>query len=56
MKKNKSTIIASKVISMSEKTKTKLSVVADKLKEKELFADKIELAKISLSDLSSLPI
>jgi len=45
-----------KVISMSDTTKEKIKNVADTLKGKELFIDKIELAKRTLSDLKSLPI
>lgn len=56
MKKSKTTLKASKVISMSEKTKSKLTIIADRLKGKELFADKIELAKKSLSNVETLPI
>jgi hypothetical protein len=47
---------AFKVILMSEQTKSKLSLVADKLKGRELFAHRIELAKKSLKGLKSLPI
>lgn len=46
----------SKVIAMSAKTKEKITTVANNLKGKRLFADKIELAKEALSDLKSLPI
>lgn len=47
---------ASRVIQMSEQTKSKLTAVANKLKGRELFAHKIELAKKSLAGLKSLPI
>ncbi|MFL5763209.1 MAG: hypothetical protein ACJ77K_04645 [Bacteroidia bacterium] len=56
MENEKTSSKASKVISMSESTKAKLSEVADKLKGRELFAKKIELAKKSLSEIKSLPI
>jgi hypothetical protein len=56
MKKSITTLKASEVISMSEKTKLKLAAIADRLKGKELFADKIEIARKSLSDIQSLPI
>lgn len=56
MEKINNKIQASKVIKTSKKTQSKLSVVADKLKGKDLFADKIELARKSLSDVSTLPI
>ncbi len=52
MKKLKS----AKVISMSAKTKEKIGIVANNIRGKELFSDKIELAKRTLSDLKSLPI
>ncbi len=45
----------SKVISMSTKTKKKINAIADTLKGKELFTEKIELAKKTLSELKSLP-
>jgi hypothetical protein len=45
-----------KVIAMSAKTKGKIAGIAASLKGKELFADKIELAKKSLRNLKSLPI
>lgn len=56
MKTKKTTLKASKVISMSAKTKEKIATVATTLKGKELFTDKIELAKKTLSELKSLPI
>lgn len=56
MKTAKTTVKASKVISMSATTKEKIAIVATSLKGKELFADKIALAKKTLSELKSLPI
>jgi hypothetical protein len=56
MKKSKTPLKASEVIAITEKTKLKLSAIADKLKDKVLFADKIELSKKSLSNVTSLPI
>ena len=56
MENSKSFPKASKVIQMSEETRLKLSVIAEKLKGRELFADKIEAAKKSLKDIKSLPI
>jgi hypothetical protein len=56
METTKTTVKASKVISMSAKTKEKIVAVAAALKSKELFTNKIELAKKTLSELKSLPI
>jgi hypothetical protein len=56
MKTKKTTLKASRVIPMSAKTKEKIATVAASLKGKELFTDKIELAKKTLSELKSLPI
>ena len=56
METTKTTVKASKVISMSAKTKEKIATVAASLKGKELFTDKIELAKKTLGELKSLPI
>ena len=55
MKTIKPTLKA-KVIATSAVAKEKMTTVAKNLKGKELFTDKIELAKKSLSDLKSLPI
>jgi hypothetical protein len=55
MKTIKPTLKA-KVIATSEVAKEKMTTVANNLKGKELFTDKIELAKRNLSDLKSLPI
>ena len=56
MKTEKSTLNASKVISMSAKTKEKIEIVAASIKGKVHFTDKIALAKKTLSELKSLPI
>lgn len=56
MKTEKSTLNASKVISMSAKTKEKIAIVAASIKGKVLFTDKIALSKKTLSELKSLPI
>lgn len=56
MKTEKTTLKAFKVIPMSNKTKEKIAKVAVSIKGQELFTDKIELAKKSLSEIKSLPI
>ncbi|MFH7011956.1 hypothetical protein ACHRV5_08770 [Flavobacterium sp. FlaQc-52] len=56
MKTIKTTLKASKVIVASAATKEKITETANTLKGKELFTDKIELAKKNLTDLKSLPI
>jgi hypothetical protein len=56
METTKTTVKASKVISMSAKTKEKIATVAASLKGKDLFTDKIELARKTLGELKSLPI
>lgn len=56
MKNKKTTIKSPKVISMSARTKERINVVASTLKGKDLFTEKIELAKKTLSELKSLPI
>lgn len=56
MKTNKSTSKVFKVIAASESTKERIAVAANELKGKELFANKIESARRTLSDLKSLPI
>lgn len=56
MKTIKTNLKASKVIVASTRTREKIVSVAEKIKGKELFSDKIELAKKTLSDLKSLPI
>lgn len=56
MKTKKTTFKDTKVISMSTQTKEKIATVADAIKGKELFTEKIALAKRTLSELKSLPI
>jgi hypothetical protein len=56
MKTEKSTTKVSKVISMSAKTKEKIAAVENTIKGKELFTDKVAVAKKALSELKSLPI
>jgi hypothetical protein len=51
MKKSSSTIIP-----MSTETKQRISVVAEKLRSKELFSEKVASAKKSLASVSSLPL
>ena len=56
MKAKDKTLIYPCVIPMSVKTKERIAAVADSIKGKEFFTDKIELAKKALSELESLPI
>ncbi|MDC8003557.1 hypothetical protein POV27_05810 [Aureisphaera galaxeae] len=56
MKRKKQLLKAKKVLSMSKSTKGRIATVAKEIKGKELFADKVDLAKKSLSNLKSLPI
>gem|GEM_PF-5257394 len=56
MDKKHTSLKLSKVLSTSENTKVKLAVVSNKLKGTELFSNKIESARKSLSGLKSLPI
>lgn len=44
-----------RIIAMSAKTKAKIPAIIESLKDKELFPDKVESAKKSLSNLKSLP-
>lgn len=53
---NKKVYKVTKIISMSTETKKKISKVADEIKGRDLFTDKIELAKKTLQNLKSLPI
>ena len=53
---NKKVEKVTKIISMSTATKKKISKVADEIKGRDLFTDKIELAKKTLQNLKSLPI
>ena len=56
MESTKTTVKPLKFISMSDMTREKITIVADSIKGKNLFSDKIALAKKTLSDLKSLPI
>lgn len=56
MEQKKQILKATKVISMSKSTKEKISVIAKDIKGKELFSEKVELAKKTLGNLKSLPI
>lgn len=44
------------IIYMSEATKERISKASDEINGKDLFTDKIELAKKTLQDVKSLPI
>ena len=56
MESIKTSIKSSKVISMSAQTKEKIDAVANSMKGKDLFTDKIAFAKKAISELKSLPI
>ncbi|WP_264537350.1 hypothetical protein [Flavobacterium sp. N1736] len=56
MEKDKGIEKTTKIISMSKATKKKISKVADEINGKNLFTEKIELAKKTLQNLKSLPI
>ncbi|NOQ73552.1 MAG: hypothetical protein GQ574_16215 [Crocinitomix sp.] len=56
MEQKKQILKATKVLSMSKATKEKLARVAKELKGKELFPEKVDLAKKTLSRIKSLPI
>ncbi|WP_158655296.1 hypothetical protein [Flavivirga eckloniae] len=56
MERQKPILKASKVLSMSKTTKERISSIAKDIKGKELFPEKIELAKKTLSQIKSLPI
>ncbi len=56
MKTENTTLKAFEVISMSDKTKEKIAKVAVSIHDQELFTDKIELTKKTLSEIKSLPI
>jgi hypothetical protein len=47
---------ATKVLPMSKSTKEKIASIAKDIKGKELFPEKVDLAKKTLSKLKSLPI
>tara|TARA_B100000767_G_scaffold27408_1_gene23865 strand:+ start:19035 stop:19205 length:171 start_codon:yes stop_codon:yes gene_type:complete len=56
MKQKNPILKANKTLSMSSKTKEKISVIANNIKGKEFFPEKIALAKKTLSNLKTLPI
>ena len=56
MKQKNPILKANKTLSMSSKTKEKISVIANNIKGKEFFPEKIDLAKKTLSNLKTLPI
>lgn len=56
MERKKQILKASKVLSMSQTTKYRITNIAKDIKGKELFPDKVDLAKKTLSNLKSLPI
>lgn len=56
MEGKKQILKATKVLSMSKATKERISSIAKELKGKELFPEKIELAKKTLSKIKTLPI
>lgn len=56
MRKDNKTEKGINIISMSNETKKKISEVANEINGKNLFTEKIELAKKTLEHLKSLPI
>jgi hypothetical protein len=56
MERKKQILKAKKVLSMSKSTKERISTIAKDIKGKELFPEKVDLAKRTLSKLKSLPI
>lgn len=56
MQERKHILKATKEISMSKSAKEKISAVAKNIGGKELFIEKVEMAKKTLSSLKSLPI
>lgn len=56
MERKKQILKATKVLSMSKATKERISSIAKDIKGKELFPEKVDLAKRTLSKLKSLPI
>lgn len=56
MKKDKKIEQTTNIISMSNATKKKISEAAHEINGKNLFTEKIELAKKTLENLKSLPI
>ena len=56
MKQKQQILKATKVLSISKKTKDRILAVAKDIDDKELFPEKVEIAKKTLSKLKSLPI
>ena len=56
MEQKKQILKANKVLSMSKTTKERIDAIAKNIKGKELFPEKVDLAKRTLSKLKSLPI
>ncbi|RKR05781.1 hypothetical protein C8C83_5131 [Flavobacterium sp. 90] len=56
MRKDNKTLKEVKIIAMSSETKEKLSEVAREINGRNLFTEKIELAKKTLEHIKSLPI
>lgn len=56
MGRKKQILKATKVLPMSKATKSKISGIAKNIKGKELFPEKVDLAKRTLGRLKSLPI
>lgn len=56
MERKKQILKATKVLSMSQTTKIRISIVAKDIKGKELFPEKVDSAKRIFSKLKSLPI
>lgn len=56
MGQKKQILKATKVLSMSKSTKERIAVIAKDIKGKELFPEKIALAKKTLGNVKSLPI
>lgn len=56
MERKRKILKAHKVISISKKTKSRISIIAENIKGKDLFPEKVNAAKRTLSKLKSLPI
>ncbi len=56
MERKKQILKATTVLSMSNTTKQRISSIAKGIKGKELFPEKVDLAKRTLSKIKSLPI
>jgi uncharacterized protein YnzC (UPF0291/DUF896 family) len=56
MERKKQLLKATKVLSMSKTTKERISDIAKDIKGKELFPEKVALAKRTLSKLKFLPV